>query len=144
MRDFSIDIAWTKIQVAIAALGTWLGALLRGMDGLLYALIVFVAIDFLSGVLVAFEQKRLSSSVGFRGIARKVRLFCLVGIGHTLDTHVIGGGSALRTATICYLLSNEGVSVLENASVLGLPVPEKLKEALQQLHGRKEDGSTNR
>ena len=87
------------------------------MDGLLYALVAFVAIDFLSGALVAFEQKRLSSSVGFRGVARKVLLFCLVGIGHTLDTHVLGGGLALCTATICYLLSNRGKTLFHRRSV---------------------------
>ena len=138
MRDFSIDLIWAKIQIAITAFGAWLGYFLGGLDNLLYALILLAAIDFLSGVLVAIEQKKLSSSVGFRGIARKVLMFCLIGIAHTLDTKILGSGAALRTATICYFCSNEGVSVLENSACLGLPIPEKLKDALAQIHGRKE------
>lgn len=136
MHDFKIDLAWAKIQAAITGLGAWLGLFLGGMDGLLYALIIFATIDFLSGILVAIEEKKLSSSVGFKGIARKVLMFCLVGISHTLDVHVVGSGSALRTATICYFLSNEGVSLLENSACLGLPIPDKLKDTLAQLHNR--------
>ena len=136
MRNFSIDIIWTKIQTAFTALGAWLGLFLGGMDGLLYALIIFAAIDYITGVMVAIANKKLSSTIGFKGIAKKTLLFALVGVAHTLDKHVVGGGAALRTATIFYELSNEGLSILENASCLGLPVPEKLKEALAQLHNR--------
>ena len=140
MRDFRVDLIWTKIQIAITALGGWLGMFLGGCDNFLYALIILTAIDFLSGVLVAIEQKTLSSSIGFRGIARKVLMFCLVGIAHTLDTRMLGSGAALRTATICYFCSNQGLSVVENCTVLGLPVPEKVKDALAQLHKRNEKG----
>ena len=136
MRNFSIDIIWTKIQTAFTALGAWLGLFLGGMDGLLYALIIFAAIDYITGVMVAIANKKLSSTVGFKGIAKKTLLFALVGVAHTLDKHVVGGGTALRTATIFYELSNEGLSILENSTCLGLPVPEKLKDALSQLHNR--------
>ena len=139
MRDFSIDLIWTKIQIAVTALGGWLGYFLGGLDGLLIALIVFAALDYLTGVMCAIADKTLSSAVGFKGVARKVLIFALVGVGHILDTHVVGTGSALRTAIICFYLSNEGVSLLENASHLGLPVPERLKAVLEQLHGRSED-----
>ena len=139
MRDFSIDLIWTKIQIAITALGGWLGYFLGGLDGLLIALIVFAALDYITGVMCAIADKTLSSAVGFKGVARKVLIFALVGVGHILDTHVVGTGSALRTAIICFYLSNEGVSLLENASHLGLPVPERLKAVLEQLHGRSED-----
>ena len=138
MRDFSIDLIWTKIQIAITALGGWLGYFLGGLDGLLIALIVFVVLDYITGVMCAIEDKSLSSAVGFRGIARKVIIFMLVGVGHILDVHVVGTGSALRTAVIFFYLSNEGVSLLENASHLGLPIPEKLKAVLEQLHSRSE------
>lgn len=138
MRNFSIDLIWTKCQIAITALGGWLGYFLGGLDGLLIALIVFVALDYITGVMCAIEDHALSSAVGFRGICRKVLIFMLVGMGHVLDTHVVGTGSALRSAVICFYLSNEGVSLLENASYLGLPVPEKLKAVLEQLHSRKE------
>ena len=138
MRDFSIDLIWAKVQITFTALGGWLGYFLGGMDGLLIALIVFAVLDYITGVMCAIEDKTLSSAVGFRGIARKVIIFMLVGVGHILDTHVVGTGSALRTAVICFYLSNEGVSLLENASHLGLPVPERLKSVLEQIHKRGE------
>ena len=136
MRDFSIDLIWAKIQIGVTAFGGWLGYFLGGLDGLLIALIVFAVLDYITGVMCAIADRKLSSAVGFRGICRKVLIFALVGVGHILDTHVVGTGSALRTAVICFYLSNEGVSLLENASHLGLPVPEKLKKVLEQLHDR--------
>ena len=142
MKDFSIELIWAKIQIAFTALGGWLGYFLGGLDGLLIALIVFAALDYITGVMCAIADKTLSSAVGFKGVARKVLIFALVGVGHILDTHVVGTGSALRTAIICFYLSNEGVSLLENASYLGLPVPEKLKAVLEQLHGRAEKEDT--
>lgn len=134
MRDFSVDLIWTKIQLAFTALGGWLGYFLGGADGMLIALIVFVALDYVTGVMCAIVDKKLSSAVGFKGIFKKVLIFALVGIGHILDTHVIGSGGAMRTAVICFYLSNEGLSLLENAAHIGLPIPEKLKEILAQLH----------
>ena len=138
MRNFSIDIVWAKIQIAITAVGGWLGYFVGGMDGLLIALLVFVVLDYLTGVMCAIADRELSSAVGFKGICRKILIFALVGVSHVLDTHVVGTGSALRSAVICFYLSNEGVSLLENASHLGLPVPEKLKEVLSQLHNKHE------
>ncbi len=129
---------WTWIQTAIAVIGGFLGWFLGGLDGFLYALIAFVAVDYLTGVFCAIADKKLSSEVGFKGIFKKVLIFVLVGVAHILDTQVLGGtgGGALRTAVIFFYLSNEGVSILENSAHLGLPIPEKLKEVLQQLHGR--------
>ena len=127
------------IQFAFAAIGGWLGYFLGGCDGLLYALIAFVVIDYITGVMCAINDKTLSSEVGFRGICRKVLIFLLVGIANILDIHVIGTGSVLRTAVIFFYISNEGVSLLENASHLGLPVPKKIKAVLEQLHERAED-----
>ena len=138
MRDFHIDLIWAKIQIAITALGGWLGYFLGGLDGLLVALLVFVALDYVTGVMCAISDHKLSSAVGFRGICRKMVILMLVGIGHILDVHVVGTGSALRTAVICFYLSNEGISLLENASHLGLPVPDRLKAVLEQIHGRSE------
>ena len=127
------------IQFAFAVIGGWLGYFLGGCDGLLYALIAFVVIDYLTGVMCAINDKTLSSEVGFKGICRKVLIFLLVGIANILDIHVIGTGSVLRTAVIFFYISNEGVSLLENASHLGLPVPKKIKGVLEQLHDRAED-----
>ena len=133
MKEF-----WNVIQLVFTAIGGWLGWFLGGCDGLLYALIAFVAIDYITGVMCAVADHSLSSEVGFKGIARKVLIFLLVGIGHILDTQVIGSGSVLRTAVIFFYISNEGVSLVENAAHLGLPIPEKLKDVLEQLHDRAE------
>ena len=135
MRNFSTKIVWAKIQIFAAALGGWLGRFWGGMDGLMTALLVFVILDYVTGLMRAASDRKLSSAVGFKGICRKVLIFALVGVGHVLDARVVGTGSALRSAVICFYLSNEGLSVLENAAGLGLPVPEKLKSALSQLHG---------
>ena len=138
MRDFSIDLIWTKLQIAITAIGGWLGYVLGGMDGLLIALVVFITIDYITGIMCAVIDKKLSSEVGFKGIFKKVLILMLVGIANVIDVHVVGTGSALRGATVCFYLSNEGLSILENTVHLGLPVPEKLKEVLSQLHNRDE------
>ena len=129
---------WNTAQVILAASGGWLGYFLGGCGGLLIALVVFVAVDYVTGVMCAISDKKLSSEVGFKGICRKVLIFLLVGIANILDVQVIGTGSVLRTAVIFFYLSNEGVSLLENAAHLGLPVPEKMKEILEQLHDRAE------
>lgn len=140
MKEF-----WTTVQVIFAAVGGWLGWFLGGCDGLLYALLAFVVIDYITGVMCAVVDKKLSSAVGFKGIFKKVLIFAVVGIGHILDTQIIGTGSVLRTAVIFFYLSNEGVSLIENAGHLGLPIPEKLKNVLEQLHNRseKEDHSND-
>lgn len=127
---------WSYIQLAFTALGGFLGWLLGGADGFLYALIAFVVIDYLTGVMCAIVDKELSSNVGFKGICRKVLIFCLVGIGNILDVYVLQDGGVLRTAVIFFYLSNEGISMLENATHLGLPVPEKIKSVLAQLHNK--------
>ena len=134
MKEF-----WNTIQLMFTAVGGWLGWFLGGCDGLLYALIAFVVIDYITGVMCAINDQSLSSEVGFRGICRKVLIFLMVGIANILDVNVIGTGSVLRTAVIFFYISNEGVSLMENAAHLGLPVPEKIKIVLEQLHNRAED-----
>ena len=136
MKEF-----WNVVQAVFAALGGWLGWFLGGCDGLIYALVAFVVIDYITGFMCAVSDKTLSSSVGFRGICRKVLIFLLVGIANILDTNVIGTGSVLRTAAIFFYISNEGVSLLENAAHLGLPVPGAVKDVLEQLHNRAEKGA---
>ena len=136
MRDFSIDIIWAKLQMAIAAVGGWLGYFVGGMDGLLTALIIFMVIDYITGLMCAVADKSLSSAIGFRGICKKVLIILLVGVAHIVDLHVVGTGNALRSAVVCFYASNEAVSLLENAAHLGLPVPDKLKTVLEQLHDR--------
>ena len=135
MKEF-----WNSIQLVFTALGGWLGYFLGGCDGLIIALLIFVVVDYITGVMCAIVDKKLSSEVGFKGICRKVLIFLLVGIANILDVQVIGTGSVLRTAVIFFYISNERVSLVENAAHLGLPVPEKLKVVLEQLHDRDTTG----
>lgn len=133
MKEF-----WNLCQFLFTAAGGWLGYFLGGCDGLLLALVLFAVADYITGVMCAVADKKLSSEVGFKGICRKVIIFMLVGVAHVIDVNVIATGSVLRTAVIFFYLSNEGVSLLENAAHLGLPIPEKLKIVLEQLHDRSE------
>ena len=133
MKEF-----WNLCQFLFTAAGGWLGYFIGGCDGLLIALVIFAVADYITGVMCAVSDKKLSSEVGFKGICRKVIIFMLVGIAHVIDVNVIATGSVLRTAVIFFYLSNEGVSLLENAGHLGLPIPEKLKIVLEQLHDRSE------
>lgn len=130
---------WSYIQLAFAAFGGFLGWFLGGIDGFLYALIAFVVIDYITGVTCAIADKNLSSEVGFIGISRKVLIFVLVGVGNILDVYILGEAGVLRTAVIFFYLSNEGISLLENSAHLGLPVPEKLKDILEQLHSKEDN-----
>lgn len=127
---------WSIIQLIFAGVGGWLGYFLGGCDGLLVALIIFVICDYITGVLCAVTDRKLSSAIGFKGISRKVLIFILVGIANILDIHVLGHEGVLRTAIIFFYISNEGISLTENAAHLGLPVSEKLKNVLGQLHDR--------
>ena len=134
MKEF-----WNMIQLIITAMGGWLGYFLGGCDGLLIALVLFAVVDYLTGIMCAVVDQKLSSQVGFKGICRKVLIFLLVGIANIIDVQVIGTGSVIRTAVIFFYLSNEGVSILENAAHLGLPIPEALRAALAQIHDRASD-----
>ena len=139
MREF-----WNSIQFVFTMIGGWLGYFLGGCDGLLYALLIFIVCDYITGVMCAVSDKKLSSAVGFRGICRKVLIFILVGIANVIDINVLGQVGVLRTAVIFFYISNEGLSLIENAAHLGLPIPGKLKEVLEQLHNRDEKGTDDK
>lgn len=130
---------WNVIQIGLAAAGAWLGWFLGGMDGLIYAMLVFVIADYATGVMCAISDRHLSSETGFKGICKKILIFVLIGVANLIDVYVIKSGAMLRTATIFFYLSNEGISLLENAVHLGLPVPEKIKQALKQLADNKKE-----
>jgi len=123
------------IQIIIAAIGGYIGYFLGGWDGFLYALVAFVVFDYITGIMVAVLEKRLSSEVGFRGIFKKLLIFSLVAVGHIIDSKLIQNGGAIRTAVIFFYLSNEGISILENTAKIGLPIPERLREVLEQING---------
>lgn len=129
------------LQTVFAAVGGFLGWFLGGFDGLIYTLAAFVVIDYITGVMVAIVKKEVSSEVGFKGIFKKVLIFTLVGIGNIVDINLIGSGSAIRTAVIFFYLSNEGISILENAGLIGLPIPQKLQDILAQLKHKGDDGN---
>ena len=133
---------WNWTQLSLAALGGFLGWFLGGVDGFLYALVAFVAIDYVTGTMCAIVDRVLSSEIGYRGIFKKVLIFALVGVAHIIDQNIIGDGSIIRTAVIFFYLSNEGISIIENATRLGLPIPEKLRDVLEQLKdGGDKDGT---
>ena len=132
MKDFIYTF-----KLIFTAIGGSIGYFLGGFDGLIFALVAFVIIDYITGLMAAVIEKKLSSEIGFKGIFKKVLIFILVGIGHTIDFYLIGKGSAVRTAVIFFYLSNEGLSIIENASRIGLPVPEQLRIVFREL--RKED-----
>jgi toxin secretion/phage lysis holin len=144
MEDMDMKEIWYWTQFGFVAVGGWLGWVLGGLDGFVYALIAFVVVDYATGVMCAIVEKKLSSDIGFRGIFKKVTIFAMVAVGHMVDTHIIGPAgtigdySAIRTAVIFFYIANEGMSLLENASRLGLPIPQKLKDALAHLHGKDE------
>ena len=129
-------VLWTSNQISFAAIGGFIGWFLGGCDGLLYALLAFVVIDYITGVMCAIENHELSSEVGFHGITTKILIFLLVGIANIVDMQLIGNGSVLRTAVIFFYISNEGLSIVENAAVLGLPIPNELRNVLKQLRGK--------
>ena len=124
------------IRLWSASIGAVLGNFIGGNDGLLYALIVFVVVDYITGVLCAVVEKNLASSIGFRGIFQKVMIFLLVGIANVLDTKILGAGAMLRSAVIFFYVAYEGISIMENAGRMGLPVPEKMKGVFRQLHDK--------
>ena len=134
-----MKVLWTTNQISFAAIGGFIGWFLGGCDGLLYALLAFIIIDYITGVMCAIENHDLSSEIGFHGIFRKVLILLLVGIANIVDVQVIGTGSVLRAAVCFFYISNEGLSILENAAILGLPIPEQLKKVLKQIKNRGSD-----
>lgn len=124
----------TNIQIIVSIIGGFLGWFLGGLDGFIYALVTFVVIDYITGIMVAITEKKLSSEVGFRGIFKKVLIFAMVGIGNIIDVQLINNGSAIRTAAIFFYISNEGISIIENSTKIGLPIPKKLQSILEQLN----------
>lgn len=128
-----------NLQLIFTAIGGYLGYFLGGLDGFIYALVTFVVIDYITGIMAAIVERKLSSEIGFRGIFTKVLIFLLVTVGHIIDKNLVGTGGAVRTAVIFFYISNEGISIIENSIRIGLPVPEKLKNVLEQLQHKEEE-----
>lgn len=134
----------TIFEVICASAGALTGFLFGETDGLFYALIAFVILDYITGVITAVIDKNLSSEAGFKGICRKILLFIIVAVANIVDVHIIKSGSALRTAVLFLFIANEGVSLLENAAGMGVPVPEKLIEVLKQLKVKNSEKEENK
>ena len=126
------------IRLYAAAIGIVIGEFLGSFDYLLYALIAFVVADYITGVLKAIAEKNLSSAIGFKGICKKVCIFTLVGVANVLDVHIIGSGCILRSAVIFFYISNEGISIIENATKIGLPIPQQLQNTLLRMYSDKD------
>lgn len=137
---FSMKEFWNMIRVVFTMLGGWIDYFVGECDGLICTLLAFVVVAYITDLMCAIADRKFSSEVGFKGICKKVLIFLLVGLANILDVNVIGRGNALRTAIIFFYISNEGVSLLENVALLGLPVPEKMKAVLERLHKKGEDG----
>ncbi|OLS02254.1 phage holin family protein [Tissierella creatinophila] len=129
------------LQFVVTVIGVYVGWFIGGFDELLYALVAFAVIDYVSGVMVGVIEKKLSSGIGFRGIFKKMLIFIFVGVGHTIDFYILKNGSAVRTAVIFFYLSNEGLSILENSSKIGLPIPNSLRNIFKDLN--KEDDAND-
>lgn len=125
---------WTLIVDTVAGTaGAVLGFLYGEPDGIFIALLVFMLLDYITGVIIAIVNKKLSSEIGFKGLAKKLLILVFVAVGHIIDTYILGNSAAAMSAVILFYLSNEGISIVENAAELGLPVPQKIKSILQQL-----------
>ncbi len=132
----------SKIQIIIdsiaGAVGAVLGFMYGEVTGLFWALIAFMALDYITGVVVAIIEKRLSSEVGFRGLAKKFLILVFVAVGHIADTYILGGTPAAMSAVMLFYIANEGISIIENAAALGLPVPKKLTSIMEQIKNKSE------
>lgn len=121
----------STIKVGLTAVITWIGWLVGGYDTMMVTLLLFMCTDYISGILCGISNKELSSEVGFKGIAKKIMILLLVGATNLLGQAT--GIEGLRYIVISFYLANEGISIIENASILGLPVPQKIKDVLEQL-----------
>lgn len=131
---------WRTVwNTVIGAVGLAAGFLWGEMTGLMIALLTFIIMDYVSGVLVAIKKKKLSSAVGFKGILKKCGILLGVAVGHILDAYVIKSGAGLMAACQAFFLANEGISILENLGRLGVKYPDKLKNILAALKNENED-----
>lgn len=129
-------------KISAGILGGIIGFMFGEVDGFILALVFLVTADYITGFMCALVEKNLSSEVGAKGIAKKVFIFILVAVANIIDTQILKDGAGIRTAVIFYYIANEGLSIVENAARLGLPVPKKLKSALEQLHEEETDETT--
>lgn len=119
------------LKYSVALVGGLLTALLGGWDVALQVLVLFVVLDYITGLVAAYEEQNLNSRVGFRGIAKKILLFVPVAVAYWLD--MLLGQEILRNLAIFFYIANEGLSMMENLGRAGVPFPEQVQTALEQL-----------
>lgn len=122
----------------MAAICTLISFLFGDIEGMMIALIALIILDYISGVIAAAVEKRLSSEVGAKGIAKKIFMLLIVALANIVDINVIGDGHVLKTVTVVFYICNECISLIENAGRIGVPVPKKLLDVLEQLRDRDE------
>ena len=126
------------VDIACGVLGAFLSWLIGGWDGFIRVLLTFVVIDYVTGVSAAYMTRSLSSSIGFRGIIKKIVIFLFVGVANIIDTELLGGKTEfLRDGVVCFYIGDEGISILENAIQIGVPFPEVFKERFLSWIGHK-------
>ena len=123
-------------KAVTALLCTAFSCVFGNMDGMFIALIALIVLDYISGVIAAIAEKKLSSSVGAKGIAKKIFMLLIVAVANIVDINVIGEGHVLRTVTTAFYIANECISLIENAGRLGVPVPKKFMDVLEQLKNK--------
>lgn len=127
-----------------AMLGGLAGYIFGKTDGFIIALLCFVIADYLTGVIAAFIKKEVSSKVGFNGLLKKITIFVAVAIANVIDVYVLKTNSIMRTATCLFYIANDGISIIENLSVIGVPFPAKIKKYFKQIkEDDKKDGRDN-
>ena len=132
-----------RLKIFLGSIITALSGFFGGLDGIMYALLLFITADYITGVAVAIKKHELSSEVGFWGLVRKCCILLLVGVGHYIDAYIIGSAEVFRVAVALYYTGNEGVSLLENCGNLGLPLPPKLIAVMRQIKGKGENDGEN-
>lgn len=130
-----------NFKAVCAFIGAALGYVFGAWDGFILALILFIGIDYITGVICAICSKKLSSEIGFRGLLKKIVILLMVAVGNVVDS-ILGLGGVIRSAVIFFYLANEGISIIENAAILGLPVPDKLRGILEQLRNDDDNDKT--
>ncbi len=131
-----------SIRAVCAAIAAFGGHVFGNIDGLFYALIAFVIIDYITGVCVAIHNKKLSSGIGASGIAKKISVFALVSLSHIIDRFLLGEDDILRTVTTLFYIADEAISIMENVGEVRLPLPPKMRDIL--LHFDKYDGGKDK
>jgi len=135
---------WNWIQIVTTGTKGGLDYFFGGFDGIFFTLVAVSTADYVMGVFRAIFEKKKSNKIGVKGIAKKVAIMILVGVGNMIDSHLLGGGVALRTTILFFYISTEGISLLRNVAAIGLPIPQILETTLTQINRKSEQKTDER